>query len=228
MTACLISALYGAYDQLKHPPEQEGARCLLLTDDETVESDVWEVVYFPKPHMIGLLAAKAPKMLPALYCDADASVWVDASVQVMSPTFTVECVEYAKDGIATWPHPWNSSLKAEADESLRQSRYQGQMLDQQIERFYAEGLPMDTSVRHTAVVARAHNDATLSTGYLWDAEYEWSMADQIGFVYATWKTGVPMYDLPMGQAFLSGFSTPDRPDRWLSHHAHLKPYWSAS
>ena len=228
MTAVLISALYGNYDALKHPPEQEGdVRCLLLTDDPTVESDVWEIVHWPKPHMIGLLAAKAPKMLPALYApDCDASVWVDASVQVLSATFTAECVDYARDGFATWPHPWNHTLAAEAAESLQQTRYQNQMLEQQVERFHAEGLPADASVRHTAVVARAHNDATLSAGYLWDAEYEWSMADQIGFMYATWRTNVPMYELPMSQAFLQGFSTPDRPDRWLSHHSHLKGYWA--
>lgn len=228
MTVLLVSALYGGYDALKHPPPQEGdVRCVLVTDNPDLESDVWEFIVWPKPHMIGLLAAKAPKMLPALIApDTEASVWIDASVEVHSPTFTLECVDYAKDGFATWPHPWNGSLEAEAAESLQQTRYQGQMLDQQIERFWDEGLPQDASVRHTAVVARAHNDATLSAGYLWDAEYEWSMADQIGFMYATWKTGVPMYDLPMSQAFLHGFSTPNRPDRWLSHHSHLKPYWA--
>jgi hypothetical protein len=223
----LITALYGGYDSMKHPPPQEGdVKCVLLTDDPTVTSPVWDVVLWPKPHMIGLLAAKAPKMLPMLYGDAAASVWVDASVDVLSPTFAVEAASYAKDGFATWPHPWNTSLDAEAAESLQQSRYRGQRLPQQVQRFYQEGLPRPAAPRHTAVVARAHNALTELTGRFWDAEYEWSMADQIGFTYACWKTGVPMYDLPADQAFLNGFRTPDRPDRWLSHHGHLQAYWS--
>lgn len=226
--AVLISALYGAYDSLKDPVPQEGnVGCYLFTDDPTIQSDVWTVVYWPKPHQMGLLAAKAPKMLPMLYCDAYASVWVDMSVQVLSPTFTLEAADYAQDGFATWPHPWNPNLDAEAAESLTQTRYQGQMLLPQIRRFYECGLPRDASVRHTAVVARAHNEQTQMTGYMWDAEYEWSMADQIGFVFATWATGVPMYDLPMDQAFLHGFRTPDRPDKWLAHGGHLKGYWAA-
>lgn len=226
--AVLISALYGSYDSLKHPPVQDGdVACVLFTDDPTIESDVWNVVYWPKPHMIGFLAAKAPKMLPMLHVPAAASVWVDMSVQVLSSSFTLEAVEYARDGFATWPHPWNHTLTAEAHESLQQTRYQGQMLEQQVERFYAEGLPRDASIRHTAVVARAHNEQTQMAGYLWDAEYEWSMADQIGFVYATWASGVPMYDLPMDQAFLWGFRTPDREDKWLEHGGHIKGYWAA-
>ena len=227
--AVLISALYGAYDSLKHPPEQEGdVACVLFTDDPSVTSDVWNVVYWPKPHMIGFLAAKAPKMLPMLYVEAAASVWVDMSVQVLSPTFTLEAVEYARDGFATWPHPWNPNLAAEAHESLQQVRYQGQMLPEQIDRYYAAGVPEDWGIRHTAVVARAHNDLTQFVGYLWDAEYEWSMADQIGFAYATWASGVPVYNLPADQAFLWGFRTADREDKWLEHGGHIKSYWGAA
>jgi hypothetical protein len=79
-------------------------------------------------------------------------------------------------------------------------------------------------VRHTAVIARAHNDDTEQLGLEWDAQYEWSAADQIGFVWACWKTKVPMYELPIDQAYLMGFRTLPRADPWLSHHRHLKGY----
>jgi hypothetical protein len=221
----LISALYGDYDSLKTPVYQSGdVQYVCLTDNPDVTSDVWEMVYWPKPHQKPLLAAKAPKMLPAWHCDARASVWVDMSVQVLNSDFALEAAECAKDGVATWPHPWNPDLATEAAESVQQVRYQGQRLLDQVERFWDEGLPADASVRHTAVVARTHNDVTEQLGLRWDAEYEWSAADQIGFVYACWKTGVPMYDLPMDQAFLMGFRTPSRSDPWLSHHSHLKGY----
>ena len=94
----------------------------------------------------------------------------------------------------------------------------------QVERFFDEGLPPDTRPRHTAVVARAHNDLTERMGLLWLHELDWSAADQIGFAYATWRSGVPMYDLPLEYAHLMGFRTPDRSDRWVSHHPHLKGY----
>lgn len=221
----LISALYGGYDHFKEPPPQNGnVQYVLLTDDPDLRSDVWEVIYWPKPHMKPLLAAKAPKMLPAWYTNARASVWIDMSVQVHSPDFALEAAAYAYDGIATWPHPWNPNLDAEAQESVGQGRYQGQRLLDQVQRFYANGLPQDASVRHTAVVARAHNETTERLGLLWDAEYEWSAADQIGFVWACHKSGVNMYELPMDQAFLMGFRTPPRSDAWLSHHGHIKGY----
>lgn len=221
----LISAVYGQYDTFKEPIPQNGdVQYVCLTDDPELRSDIWDVVYWPKPHMKPLLAAKAPKMLPAWYTNARASVWVDMSVQVLHPDFALQAAECARAGIATWPHPWNMDLTTEANESVTQPRYQGQRVQEQVQRFYAEGLPNPTAPRHTAVIARAHNDTTERLGLLWDAEYEWSAADQIGFVWACWKSGVNMYDLPLDQAFLWGFRTPQRPDPWLSHHGHLKGY----
>jgi len=217
----LISALYGGYDNLKDPVEQNGdVEYICITDNPNLRSDVWQMVYWPKPQMTPFLAAKAPKMHPAMYCNAPRSVWVDMSVQILSPDFAVEAAECARDGFATWPHPWNPNLDAEASESVQQFRYQQQLLPAQIRRFYTEGVPRDASVRHTAVVARAHNAVTEMVGFRWAAEYDWSMADQIGFVYAMWRVGAPSYDLPMDQAFLMGFRTPSRPDAWLSHHHH--------
>lgn len=217
----LISALYGGYDNLKDPVEQNGdVQYVCLTDNPDLQSDVWQMVFWPKPHMPAFLAAKAPKMLPANYTHAKASVWVDMSVEVLSPDFAVGAAECARDGVATWPHPWNPTLGAEASESLRQSRYQGQMLANQVIRFFHEGLPESAPVRHTAVVARAHNPVTEQVGLRWDAEFEWSMADQIGFVYALWRSACPHYELPADQAYLMGFRTPPRPDPWLTHHFH--------
>lgn len=217
----LISALYGGYDNLRDPVPQDGdVQYVCLTDNPELRSDVWELVFWPKPQMTPFLAAKAPKMQPAWFTQARASVWVDMSVEVLSPDFAVAAAECARDGFATWPHPWNSTLAAESAESLRQSRYQGQRLAEQVARFHDEGLPENTSVRHTAVVARAHSPMTEQVGFRWAAEFDWSMADQIGFLYALWRCGAPLYELPADQAFLMGFHTPWRHDAWLAHHFH--------
>ncbi len=221
----LISALYGDYDRFKEPVAQNGdVQYVCLTDNPDLRSDVWEMVYWPKPHQKPLMAAKAPKMLPAWYSDARASVWVDMSVQVHNPDFALHAADCAHDGVATWPHPWNPDLASEAAESVGQVRYEGQRLLDQVDRYFDAGLPVDSSVRHTAVVARAHNDTTELLGLLWDAEFEWSAADQIGFVWACWKTQVPMYDLPLEYAHLMGFRTPPQTYPWVSHHPHLKAY----
>lgn len=221
----LVSALYGDYDTFKEPVRQNGSvQYVCLTDNPDITSDVWEVVHWPKPHMKPLLAAKAPKMLPAWYTDAKASVWVDMSVQVLHPDFAMQAAECARDGVATWPHPWNADLIAEASESATQPRYEGQRVVEQVARFFDAGLDPKTPPRHTAVVARAHNEATERMGLLWDAEYEWSAADQIGFVWACHASGVSTYELPIDQAYLMGFRLRPRPDPWLSHHGHLKGY----
>jgi hypothetical protein len=221
----LITALYGDYDTFRDPVPQDGdVQYICVTDNPDLTSDVWDMVYWPKPHMKPLLAAKAPKMLPAWHCNARSSVWVDMSVQVMSPTFAVEAAEYAGDGVATWPHPWNETIAKEVKESARQVRYEGQRLTDQVQRFHDAGMPPDTSVRHTAVVARGHNRDTELMGLYWDAEFEWSAADQIGFMYACWRSGVPMRELPLEHAHLMGFRTPPCSDQWVSHHPHLKPY----
>lgn len=222
----IISALYGDYDSLKTPPPQTGdVECVLVTDNPDLESDVWRVVYRPKPHMKPRMASKHPRMLPHYYTDAAASIWVDMTVQITSPDFAVEAAEAARDGVATWPHPWNPDLIAEISESLTQPRYQGQLLVEQIESYFDRGLPTWVPVRHTAVVARAHNATTERLGHLWAAELEWSAADQVSFPWACQESGVNEYDLPADQAFLYGYRTPPRPDPWLSHNPHhLKGY----
>jgi hypothetical protein len=221
----LISALYGDYDTLRHPVRQTGdVQYICLTDNPNLESDVWDMVVWPKPHLKPWLAAKAPKMLPEFHSNAKASVWIDMSVQVLHPDFAVQAAECARDGVATWPHPWNPDLAAEAAESVQQARYQGQRVFDQVEHYFDAGLPAAASVRHTAVVARAHNEATYQLGLAWATQYDWSAADQIGFVWACHWSKVPMYELPLDQAFLHGFRTMPRSDPWLSHHGHLKGY----
>lgn len=221
----IISALYGDYDTLRHPVRQTGnVQYVCLTDNPHLVSDVWEMVYWPKPHFKPWLAAKGPKMLPEMYTNAKASVWIDMSVQVLHPEFAVQAAECARDGVATWPHPWNPTLADEVAESVQQTRYQNQRALEQVQHYFDAGLPEDASTRHTAVVARAHNDATYRLGEAWTAQYDWSAADQIGFVWACHWSRVPMYELPMDQAFLHGFRTMPRADPWLSHHGHLKGY----
>ena len=222
----IVSALYGDYDNLRNPPPQDGdVECVLVTDNPDIESDVWRIVHRPKPHMKPRMASKHPRMLPQYYTDAAASIWVDMTIQILSPMFALEAIECARDGVATWPHPWNADLVAEITESLTQPRYQGQLLDDQIVSYFDRGLPGNTGVRHTAVVARAHNETTERLGHLWAAELEWSAADQVSFPWACHVSGVNQYDLPLDQAFIHGFRTPARDDAWLSHiPLHLKSY----
>lgn len=218
----LVTAIYGGYDKLKDPARQDGdVDCVCFTDDPNLRSDVWRVVHWPKSTMPHFLAAKSFKTLPMRFVDAEASVWVDGSVEVRSPSFVVEAVAATPVGaVGTWPHPWNKTLWAEADEGGRQARYKGQRLAEQVAMFEADGMSPSTHPRHTAVVVRHHDERTERMGFEWHHQLDWSMSDQIGFAYAVWRAGLEHADLPRDQAFLRGFRTASRPDAWLAHHGH--------
>lgn len=196
----VITAIYDRYDTLKPTCLQHGAEVdwVCVTDDPSLaDEDLgWKVVYEPRPGMHPNRAAKYPKYRPWEYTDARASVWIDASFQVISERFAVEAVDHA-DPIAQFVHPWRDCLYEEAEASAPLCKYRGEPVTDQAGHYQTRDHPKRWGLWATGVIARQHTQAVRNLGDLWAEETDrWSFQDQISQPYALRTAGLRPSALP--------------------------------
>lgn len=195
--AALITAVYDSYDTLKPYVPQVGlVEAVCVTDDPNLRCEGWRMVCDPQPGMHPNRAAKRPKMLPHEYTDAPASVWVDASFDITSPTFVYDVLELA-DPIAQFLHPNRGCLFAESLVSAPLPKYVGEPMEGQHDAYVAAGMPERWGLWSTGVIARHHTDGLAKWGQLWlDEIVRWSFQDQVSHPYVCWRTGIRPTELP--------------------------------
>lgn len=147
-------------------------------------------------------AAKLPKVAPAMFTDAPASVWIDASFQVVSPRFVVDTVTIAHEapsGIAQFVHPWRNCLFDEVNESRCLPKYAGEraVLDWQAQVYADAGMPRNWGLWATGVIAREHRPEVIRWGQRWAAEIRaHSYQDQVSHPYVSWVCDLRPASLP--------------------------------
>lgn len=185
----IITAIYDNYDTLKPTLKQEGVdvEWICVTDDsDWVHIDKnhpsgWKIIHEPRPHLHPNRAAKTPKCLPWLYTDASASIWIDASYQVVSENFAEDALSYAEP-IAQFRHPWRDCAYDEASESLLLPKYQDEYprILAQLQDLKSCYHPKGWGLWATGVIAREHTYSVMSAGFDWmRLIYRYSYQDQI-------------------------------------------------
>lgn len=187
MTIALITAIYDDYDTLKPALEQNtDVEWICVNDDPYWARDKvyrgWKCIYEPRPHLHPNRAAKTPKCLPWLYTDASASIWIDASYQVISESFAEDVLSYA-DPIAQFSHPWRDCVYAEGEESLKLPKYKDSeelITDQLWDLRNVYGHPHHWGLWATGVIARKHTPQVINMGFDWLSQiYQYSYQDQL-------------------------------------------------
>lgn len=226
MRAAVLTALMDDYDTLKPILLQSGAdaRWICLTDSKDLVSESeermvpdghrgdqlalvhptgWEIVWYDRPvDEHPNRAAKRPKVYPALFTDRPASVWLDASFRVVSPTFVADTLAIAgatPSKIAQFVHPWRDCLFDEELESVRLPKYRDQVEALTLQRHaYADaGMPRHWGLWATGVIARMHEPDVLTWGHRWGAEIrDHSFQDQVSHPFTCWRRGLRPASLP--------------------------------
>lgn len=202
MTAdvAIISAVFDGYDTVKPVLRQSGVdvEWILVTDTvpDTDAARGWTVVHEPRPELPPVRAAKAAKLEPWRYTDAPASIWVDASYRITSPTFALEVLALA-DPIAQFAHPWRDCLYAEAAEIARLGMDPDGIAAWQADRYRKAKHPEGWGLWASGVIARQHTPAVKRMGAMWAREVEaGSSRDQVSQPYVLRKTRLRPVALP--------------------------------
>lgn len=193
MTAdvAIITCITDGYEVLKPVLSQIGidVEWICVTDGTPLpnaeRAHGWTMISEPRKHLHPNRAAKWPKCLPWQYTDAPASIWIDGSYRVTSPLFAVQALALA-DPIAQFVHPWRDCLYAEAKESARISKYDGEPVRDQADHYWNSiGFPANWGLWASGVIARQHTPEVRDFGRLWLSEIErWSFQDQVSEPFA--------------------------------------------
>jgi hypothetical protein len=202
MRATIISAIYDHYDSLKPVCPQVGVDVdwVCVTDTELPQGspEGWEIIHLPKPELHPNHAAKAPKFCPWNFTKpgVGASVWIDASYRVTSPTFVVDVLALA-DPIAQFIHPWRDCLYDEAVASAALPKYAGLPVMNQADAYRKAGHPEHWGLWATGVIARHHTEEVKKLGWVWSFEVAmWTYQDQISQPHLLRSTGLRPVSLP--------------------------------
>lgn len=215
MKVAIVSSVYGDYDNLKEQPVHQTVACeYVAVTDRPYESDTWDVVVEPRPHLHPRMAAKVPKCLPWRYApQADVTIWIDGSATILSPDFVQTCLDcLGDDALAQWEHPERDCIYAEASVSRVFGKYEGQNLEGQADHYLRKGHPQAWGLWATGcIVRRRNNDLHVVMGQAWLAEQSrWTYQDQISEAPVLRACGVRPAPLPEGLWS----------NRWLSFGGH--------
>jgi hypothetical protein len=197
MTA-IVSAIFGGYDQVKPiPPQSVECTFTMVTDSPDLEAPGWDVdIHQPSRHP--RMAAKGPKLQPWKHVGGGPWIWIDASFQIVSPTFVEEVVA-AADGhlLAQWEHPDRSCIYPEAELSATLAKYADTPVLRQAEHYRQAGHPVRWGLWAAGLIV--YRDAVNDLADLWWAEMEcWGYQDQISQPVALRATGIRPKGLPWG------------------------------
>ncbi len=180
MSITVLTAITDGYDTLQAFPTQDvECETICVTDHPTMLGSGWNrIVHDPRP-LHPNLAAKAPKMCPWRYTDAEFVIWLDGSMKVTSHAFVREVIEFARP-LAQFVHQHRDCIYDEARHSLELEKYAGLPILEQAIHYREQGHPAHWGLWTGGLIVRRHTPEVEKFGEAWLAECEqWSFQDQI-------------------------------------------------
>lgn len=194
MKVALITACYGAYDPIHALPENHGYDDAVLVTDypySATEAPGWRVVIERRDEH-PRLAAKRPKMMPWLFTDCDAAVWLDASFEIVNPAFSQWTRDHLNfNDFIVWLHPEGRiDIRQEVEVCWFFDKYKDYPLREQLAHYVADGMPENWGLFAGGTVGYRFTDGARGFGERWYAEnVKWSIQDQVSLPYLLWDSG---------------------------------------
>lgn len=199
MRIAIITSVYGAYDPVRSAPDVFDDAVLVTDSRDSVAG--WRTFLAPSNDP-PRLAAKRAKMLPWLFTDCDAAVWIDGSIEITGGNLRrwVEPLLAQKD-LWVWQHPeGRNDIRQEGPVCWDWPKYAEYPIRQQIEHYANDGFPEAWGLFACGVLAWRFTDEAKRFGALWLAEQErWSIQDQISLPYLLWREGFRFGTFPAHQ-----------------------------
>jgi hypothetical protein len=194
MRIALITGVYGNYDPIRPLPEWHGFdEAICVTDDLACVGEGWQG-HLEQSNEPPRLASKKPKMMPWLYTDCDAAVWIDASFEITGKDLYKFARHHLdRDDFICWAHPEGRiCLTQEAEVCQDWEKYEAQNIRGQVKSYLNRGMPKDWGLFAAGMLGYRFTPEVKRFGNLWYKEnLTWSIQDQISLPYLLWTTGKP-------------------------------------
>ena len=201
----LITACYGSYDPIRPLPENHGfGDAVLVTDHpySATEAPGWRIIVDHRDEP-ARLASKRAKMMPWLYCETEAAVWLDASFEIVNPDFSMWVAEHLNlSDFVVWGHPEGRiDIRQEVGVCWFFDKYKDYPLREQLQHYVEDGMPENWGLFACGTVGWRFTDEARALGEAWYEEnVRWSIQDQVSLPYLLWKTG-KSFDLWHGNEY---------------------------
>jgi hypothetical protein len=190
----VYTCITGGYDSLIDPSYiTEGFDYVCFTDNQIMNSDIWEIRPLPK-ETEGLSQVKKQRFVkinPHLFLkEYDMSIWVDGNVAVKGD-LNEFIIANGKDDVAVYvpQHPARNCIYKEGSAVISMRKDKKEIVEPQMKRYKEEGFPENYGLLQSNIMFRKHNkEACIKLMKTWSDEVvNNSHRDQLSFNYALWK-----------------------------------------
>lgn len=194
----VYSCIFGNRDHLREPTCEipPGVRFVLFTDDPSLWSDKWEIVYLKTLDGNPRLRARWFKLLShVVFPEAAATLWLDANFTILSfgSVFDLQCECAARI------HPFRKTVYQEIARCRQRRDDPPEVYDRIETKYKNEGMPDSFGLWMTGILFRRHTEAVKRfNSQWWDELSANSIRDQVSLPYLLKKTGLEFETWPRG------------------------------
>lgn len=223
MKIAVYTTIFGNYDNLKDVPEQNSeADFYCITDNPNIQHKDWQTIYskgvpcnVDHPRM----KAKFFKLMPFAIKELakyEILIFIDATIQITTPEFINYCIApMVTNDIALFEHPERNNIFAEAEGSKRMSKYNGQLIDGQINNY--KDIIKEHKLYACGVMTRRFTDKITIAMKDWLLEnIQYSYQDQLSFPIIAYLHDLKPFIYPHNQLKCPHFAV-----KWNMAKIHL-------
>lgn len=185
----IYTAVYGNSTLREPVVTLPGFDYVCFTDNPALRSDVYRTIHLPFTHP-PRLAAKAPKMLPHIYlAPYHASLWVDNSIECMTPQLADFLLEHQHVPFALFATPDRTTVAAEVAFCIEHKKADWERLEHQEAAYRAHGFPDTVGLYKGGFLWRQHHHGRLTRlNERWFAHNtQLSTRDEVSLPYLFWS-----------------------------------------
>ena len=191
---CVYTCITGNYDDLKEVNKEEGIDYFCFTNNKTISSNSWNVIYIENKELDNQRLSRKLKMLghPKIN-NYDILLWMDASVVFNRSIKEFIHTYFNKgDNFVAIKHHSRSCIYDEAVACIEQNKDTKESIRRHINFLEKEKFPHQYGLcEMTVFIKNPKDSAVRKTMKLWfDIVCNYSKRDQLSFMYSIWKTGL--------------------------------------
>ena len=178
----------------------DGADFYCFTDDKNLASNTWQIRLLEQHSPDPRRNAKLPKILIHKYLPGyEYTIWMDASFILKAPAKFMITKYLAASNIALFKHFKRSCLYDEAAECIKLNLDKKEVIENQINRYKAEGYPENNGLHECGIILRRSCKEVEKFNELWWQEVEnGCRRDQISVDYCLYKSNLKVTNIDGG------------------------------
>jgi hypothetical protein len=195
----VYTCITGGYDIPLESPWADRCPHLCFTDQPTYRTSTWTLLPMGMEQLDPVRRSRHPKLLPHRYLpDHDISIWIDGSARLLEDPLVLARRALADADFALARHPKRSCAFEEARVCSARLRDRPEVIDAQMRRYAAAGLPRDSGLWEGTVILRRHRRPQVQAlmEAWWQELLAGSARDQISLAYLLWRNPIALTTLP--------------------------------